>query len=950
MKKLLFLCALVGFLQLAAGVPVFLVTGKSPSRLEKIAAEELQFFYQKIYGRKLTVIPESQAKGKSVIYLGNTSFAKTTGVDSSKADREEWILRTAGTNLIISGGVPAGTLYGIYEVLERLGVAFIAPDETVIPTDKPDFPVFNEKRKPAFEGRLIYDAIHNHLLRVKASKAEKERYVKWILRNRINGCATRSLPPLYVGGMYNIPHYPYHNLCDYVPRSLFEKHPEYFQMDEMGRRVKPKSDRMSGSLCMTNADVRRITLESLRKKIQSDRKKYPKEDWPYVYDISTLDNTGYICRCPECKKLISSDGSETELLLDYINFVAKNIRKEYPEIIIRTFGSKQPPRKILPEKNVLIQIDDDFSRRSPFYPTESTLNSWYKKYYSSWKKSAKLLMMWDYWNLGGRSYFNPPRMETVFDTIKPDFKFFLKNKVRAMFIEASLDGNSPQNFMLLNYFAASRLMVNPDADAEKLADTFFKGYFGPAAKMMKNYFDIIRAGIKKQKQVNSTSCGAGHWNYLTPEFMLKFYLDVHKAEKSLPEKSRYAARLRYELITPVWYVLANWQSYEKVFTAAGISRNALLKECRSLSREYTRRLGGSSFKRTDDEFETRFQPVSLNLPRPEKFKDVPAQNFKMISYINFKGVSMFGAKVVKDPESFYGMALKSADPRPERHGIYKLINKKHNFYTTNFVLSNHRSTGRVALPLRQVPQDEKYHWFRIPGSIELKAVSDFWAHGWAIQAPTNHWFTLTNGDPLDNTYDQVWFSAKFTGPAYVKGSRKENAIWVDMAVVTRGEKDNEFVPSASYRQLGGKNRKGNLYAGWSKVNYYKKSGKAEMIVKDGKNAVRLTGSKGDPTVIEGPIIPCGTHDVVRIKVRTIGSKCRVGLYYYKKQGYSCSKFVPAPDTGRQNEYIFITEDMKKSGEIARCSLAVYLPAGTGVCEVDQIEVSVAKKLNVFTKK
>ena len=76
----------------------------------------------------------------------------------------------------------------------------------------------------------------------------------------------------------------------------------------------------------------------------------------------------------------------------------------------------------------------------------------------------------------------------------------------------------------------------------------------------------------------------------------------------------------------------------------------------------------------------------------------------------------------------------------------------------------------------------------------------------------------------------------------------------------------------------------------------------------------------------------------------------MGLYYYKKQGYSCSKFVPAPDTGRQNEYIFITEDMKKSGEIARCSLAVYLPAGTGVCEVDQIEVSVAKNLNVFTKK
>ena len=950
MKKtwLLFSCVIL-WGQLFAAVPEYLVAGKNPGRLEKIAAAELQAFFRKIYGKELKCIPEEQAKGKNAVYLGNTLFAGKQGIDASKADKEEWILRTVGRNLIISGGKPAGTLYGVYEVLERLGVSFIAPDETVVPKNKPDFPVFNEKRKPAFAGRLIYDGIHNQLLRVKASAAEKELYKKWILRNRINGCATRSLPPIYVGGMYNIPHYPYHNLCDYVPRSLFDKHPEYFQMDEMGRRIKPKSDRMSGSLCMTNADVRRITLESLRKKIQSDRKKYPQEDWPYVYDISTLDNTGYICRCPECKKLISADGSETELLLDYINFVAKNIRKEYPEIIIRTFGSKTPPRKILPEKNVLIQIDDDFSRRSPFYPTESTLGNWYKKYYAGWKKSARLLMMWDYWNLGGR-YFDPPRVETIFDTIKPDFNFFLRNNVRAMFIEASMDNNSPQNFMMLNYFAASRLMVDPQADAEKLADVFFRNYYGPAGKMMKKYFDAIRRGIKKQQQVNSTSCGAGHWSCLTPEFMLNFYQDVHKAAKALPEDSRFARRLRYELVTPVWYVLVNWQSYEKAFTGAGIERKVLLDECRILSKEYIRRFGGSSFKRSDEEFEKRFQPVALNLPRPEKFKDVPAQNFKMISYINFKNVSMFGAKVVKDPESFLGMALKSADPRPERHGVYKLVDKKHNFYSTAFVLSNHRATGKVRLPLRHVPQDEKYHWFRIPGSIELKTVSDFWAHGWAIQAPTNHWFTLTNGDPLDNTWEQVWFSAKFTGPAYVKGSKKENAIYVDMAVITRGEKDNEFVSSPDYSVLSGKNRKGDLYKGWSKVNYYKKSGNAEMIVKDGKNAFRLTGSKGDPTIIEGPIIPCGTRDVVRVKVRTTGSKCKVGLYYYKKQGYSCNSFVPALDTGRQNEYIFITEDMKKSGEIARCSLAIQLPAGTGVCEVDQIEVSVAKDLNIFNKK
>jgi len=91
----------------------------------------------------------------------------------------------------------------------------------------------------------------------------------------------------------------------------------------------------------------------------------------------------------------------------------------------------------------------------------------------------------------------------------------------------------------------------------------------------------------------------------------------------------------------------------------------------------------------------------------------------------------------------------------------------------------------VQLTLRQVPPDEKYHWYRMPGKLELKGISYFWGHAWAVQASTAHLYQLTDGNPLDNTWDEVWFSAKFTGPAYVKGSKKENAIFVDMAVLVR---------------------------------------------------------------------------------------------------------------------------------------------------------------------
>ena len=88
--------------------------------------------------------------------------------------------------------------------------------------------------------------------------------------------------------------------------------------------------------------------------------------------------------------------------------------------------------------------------------------------------------------------------------------------------------------------------------------------------------------------------------------------------------------------------------------------------------------------------------------------------------------------------------------------------------------------------IKEVPQDEKYHWYRFPGKLELKDnPSAFYGHGGAIYVNTGHLFDFRTDDPDANTWDAC-FSVKFTGPAYVKGSTKENAIFVDMLVLTRG--------------------------------------------------------------------------------------------------------------------------------------------------------------------
>ncbi len=74
----------------------------------------------------------------------------------------------------------------------------------------------------------------------------------------------------------------------------------------------------------------------------------------------------------------------------------------------------------------------------------------------------------------------------------------------------------------------------------------------------------------------------------------------------------------------------------------------------------------------------------------------------------------------------------------------------------------------------KLPQDEKYHFHRI-GTVELHVHSLFWMHRtWYIQHDFSNFFRRG-----ENNQYEVYVSVKFTGPAYVKGSTKENAISID---------------------------------------------------------------------------------------------------------------------------------------------------------------------------
>jgi len=102
---------------------------------EKYAAQELTNFLSRVTGASFPVVAESSLSGKTRgIYVGWTQYAARNGIEASKLGEEEWIIRSIGKDLVLTGGRPRGTMYAVYEFLERqVGCHWLDRRTEVIP-------------------------------------------------------------------------------------------------------------------------------------------------------------------------------------------------------------------------------------------------------------------------------------------------------------------------------------------------------------------------------------------------------------------------------------------------------------------------------------------------------------------------------------------------------------------------------------------------------------------------------------------------------------------------------------------------------------------------------------------------------------------------------------------------------------------------------------------------
>ena len=241
--------------------------------------------------------------------------------------------------------------------------------------------------------------------------------------------------------------------------------------------------------------------------------------------------------------------------------------------------------------------------------------------------------------------------------------------------------------------------------------------------------------------------------------------------------------IEQELLTLTWCSLLSRREFAPTFKKAGIDMKDMMLECRMYADHYIRFWGGTRLDFLYDIFNKRFAAVEDDLPKPEKFKDIPDEDIRIAGTPVANPHPHLNVAIVEDPDSITGKAMRSYGVDEFWHRAEPVLLKRTKMSPMLFGVSTGGTQVQMSMK-GKIPSDEKYHWYKLPRPLELQSRAWFWGQCWAIQFNISSFYLLTDGVTANNVWE-YWFSAKFTGPAYNKNSKQPNAVYVDMVVLTR---------------------------------------------------------------------------------------------------------------------------------------------------------------------
>ena len=511
---------------------------------EQHAAAELASFLKQVTGAEFPVKTTVISLSTPMLVVGpgrvQSRLAPDLKLDNLKPDGI--VIESVGPNLIFAGDRPRGTMYAVYSFLEdTVGCRWWSSKFSTIPS-KPGLTV------PEQHVRYVPPLEYRETFWFDAFDAD------YAARNKSNGSTERLDEArggkISYGGMF------VHTTDRLMPPSEFAKdHPEYYA-ERDGKRI--VADTPYCQLCMTNPDVKRIVTE----RVLDYLAKHPDAN---IISVSQNDCDRH-CLCPECKKLEETEGSPAGPLLHFVNYVAAEVAKKYPNVAIDTLAyqyTRKPPLHVKPLPNVIVRlcsIECDFGS-----PLTSENNKTFADDIKGWNKICNRLYIWDYTTDFAHYLLPFPNLRVL----GPNVRFFVANGVKGLFEQGGYQSYGGE-MAECRAWVLAKLLWNPNLDERKLVQEFCDGYYGPASPMIKQYLTLLHDSMEQNKTnlviwVSPTS------GYLTFDLMCQAEKLFNEAEAAAKDDPALLNRVQVARL-PIRYVWAKrWQQFQATAKKRGMA-------------------------------------------------------------------------------------------------------------------------------------------------------------------------------------------------------------------------------------------------------------------------------------------------------------------------------------------------------------------------------------------
>lgn len=511
-----------------------------PEQKIRLAASDLQTYVYKMTGVKLEILPDDNPVSGNIICIGPSKLTRNikglkipSGLTAERIE-EGYTIFCRGNTLVLAGndaGPYMGTYYAVCEFLKMLGVRWILPGDfgEIVPHKKDiEIGQINLIDSPAFKVRTWWCNEPSDMASLHAL---------WKIRNKMT---------IYDRDIISIP--ADGSLRKYLPDpKLKDTRPELFGKNLDGS-VNPHMANL------TNPETIKIVADKIIQEFKKSEEKgervnsigfAPDDGLPMDYTPETMKlNQGFT-------DVFGREGVKTELSIseewfNFVNKVAEEVVRAYPDVIITTNGYANrslPPEGITLHPNLGVMAA--FIWADTLKPVTSS-KSWQGQVMGAqlkkWCEMCKRVFLYEYNETMLVSGLTPVPQVKKMSINYPLFKKWgligFINETRLPYFEEGI----------ITRYVRAQLMWNPDTDINAILDDFYNNWYGPAAKPAANFWNAIEDCLLKTPFL-------GHEDRILPfvytkeliEKLEKYILQAEEVSISEPYKTRvYVDRLTLE--------------------------------------------------------------------------------------------------------------------------------------------------------------------------------------------------------------------------------------------------------------------------------------------------------------------------------------------------------------------------------------------------------------------